>query len=121
MSFMVVVTGGRDFKGRFHLWTEMDKIHAKVKITHVIHGAAPGADTMAGQWATHRGIQEVRCAANWDKHAKAAGAMRNARMAEMKPDMVIAFPGGTGTANMKKTAIAAGIEVVEVPGAPTTR
>jgi hypothetical protein len=33
---------------------------------------------------------------------------------EGKPDLVVAFPGGTGTANMVKQARAAGVEVLEV-------
>ena len=36
---------------------------------------------------------------------------------EHKPDLVLAFPGGRGTADMIKRAIAAGIEVRE----PTKR
>jgi hypothetical protein len=52
-------------------------------------------------------------AAFW--RAVAAGPIRNARMLEEgKPDIVIAFPGGRGTANMIEQAHAAGVEVVQV-------
>jgi UDP-N-acetylmuramoylalanine-D-glutamate ligase len=33
-----------------------------------------------------------------------------------RPDMVVAFPGGRGTANMIALAKSAGVEVIEVGG-----
>jgi len=49
-------------------------------------------------------------------HGRAAGPVRNAQMlAEGKPDFVVAFPGGRGTADMCKQARARGVKVVEVP------
>jgi ABC-type Fe3+-hydroxamate transport system substrate-binding protein len=47
------------------------------------------------------------------KYGPSAGPIRNGRMLEYKPDLVIAFPGGRGTANMVKQARKAGIAVVE--------
>jgi predicted Rossmann-fold nucleotide-binding protein len=35
-------------------------------------------------------------------------------MMEWKPDLVVAFPGGSGTADMVSRARGAGIEVIEV-------
>jgi UDP-N-acetylmuramoylalanine-D-glutamate ligase len=53
--------------------------------------------------------------ADWDTHGKAAGPIRNKRMLdEGKPDLVVAFPGGRGTANMISQARKAGVEVIEV-------
>ena len=50
--------------------------------------------------------------ANWKKHGRAAGPIRNKQMLEeAKPDLVIAFPGGAGTANMVKQAREAGVKV----------
>ncbi len=52
--------------------------------------------------------------AEWMKYGKAAGPIRNARMlAEGKPDLVVAFPGGRGTADMLRRVREAGIEVIE--------
>lgn len=51
--------------------------------------------------------------ANWKKFGKAAGPLRNVKMIEEgKPDVVIAFPGGHGTANMVALAEASGIPVI---------
>jgi len=86
-----------------------------MKVSVVIHGAAPGADTLAGRWAELRRVPVEAFPADWEKHGRAAGPIRNAPMlAEGKPDLVVAFPGGRGTANMCKQARAAGVKVVEV-------
>lgn len=50
--------------------------------------------------------------ARWDMFGKAAGPIRNRAMAEYA-DACILFPGGRGTANMKKTAIEQGLLVYE--------
>jgi UDP-N-acetylmuramoylalanine-D-glutamate ligase len=53
--------------------------------------------------------------ADWKLHGKSAGHIRNQQMLdESKPDIVIAFPGGRGTANMIKRAKKAGVEVFQV-------
>lgn len=53
--------------------------------------------------------------ANWLKYGRMAGAMRNQQMLdEEEVDLVVAFPGGKGTADMVRRARAAGIEVREV-------
>lgn len=81
----------------------------------IIHGAAPGADTLADRWAKRHGVPVQPFPANWKKHRKAAGPIRNAQMlAEGRPDIVIAMPGKTGTADMVAKARAAGVQVVEV-------
>jgi len=57
--------------------------------------------------------------AKWSKHGRAAGPIRNQEMIdECKPDLVVAFPGGRGTADMVRRAKAAGIRVIEVQHNP---
>lgn len=97
----------------------------------IIQGAATGADRMARKFAK---ANQVRCEqynADWENmdvepciprtrsdgsvYNAAAGGIRNQRMLdEGKPDVVIAFPGGKGTADMIKRAKAAGVEVIEI-------
>lgn len=52
----------------------------------------------------------------WEIHGqRLAGPMRNKQMlVEGKPELVIAFPGGTGTAHMCGIAEAAGVKVLKV-------
>jgi hypothetical protein len=50
--------------------------------------------------------------AQWKKHGRAAGPIRNQRMLDKgKPDLVVAFPGGRGTADMIRRAERAGVPV----------
>lgn len=87
----------------------------------VIHGGAQGADTMAGEWAQSRGIACMAFAANWATEGRAAGPIRNKRMLdEVSPNVVVAFPGGRGTANMVGQARDRGFEVL-IPSQQSTR
>lgn len=112
----ILVCGGREYAQKAHFEKFMDEQHHVFGFTHVIHGGAPGADTLADTWARSRGVQTVVCHANWGKQGNAAGPIRNRRMAELLPDMVLAFPGGAGTANMIKTAEERGLHVRHVTG-----
>lgn len=108
----VLVCGGRDFPSPAQVWTALDALHAEHGFTALMQGGAPGADRMASEWAaTKPEIQRYVCHAEWDKYGKAAGPKRNARMLEWKPDLVVAFSGGRGTANMIAQAEAAGVTV----------
>jgi hypothetical protein len=83
--------------------------------TVIISGAATGADTAAIDWAVVNWCQFLEFPADWKKLGPSAGPIRNQRMIdEGKPDLVLAFPGGTGTADMVRRAKAAGIKVREV-------
>lgn len=111
----VIVCGGRDFRSPAKVWRELDKIHAEIGITALMQGGARGVDTFAREWAaTKLGIKRFVCEADWAAYGLSAGPRRNARMLEWKPDFVIAFPGGRGTANMVHQARVAGVEVREV-------
>lgn len=79
----------------------------------MIQGGALGADKFAAEWARSKPeLQRYVCRAEWDKYGKKAGPMRNARMLEWKPDLVVAFAGGVGTENMVKQAEQAGVKVI---------
>ncbi len=69
---------------------------------------------MAAGWARSRGIEKVTAVkADWDTHGKQAGYLRNIAMADMDPEMIIAFPGGKGTMMMKGIGLKRGIEVLD--------
>jgi hypothetical protein len=112
MMTRVLVCGGRDFSDAAMLESELNEIHEYRNITQVIHGAASGADKLAGMWAKGRGIPSIACPAAWDVYGKAAGPMRNQYMLDVhKPDLVVAFPGGRGTADMISRATKAHVSV----------
>lgn len=111
----VLVCGGRDYSDEGQVAVILDAEHAHSPIGVIIHGHARGADTLADQWAARNNVSRHGFKAQWDKHGKAAGPIRNARMLEAgRPELVIAFPGGSGTQNMITQARAAGVPVIEV-------
>jgi predicted Rossmann-fold nucleotide-binding protein len=110
----VLVCGGRDFSDAAAVRRALQAVHDKYLIGLIIEGGALGADRLARQWAIDNGVPYCTYAADWKKHGKAAGPMRNERMiAEGEPDAVVAFPGGRGTADMIGKARAAGLRVWE--------
>ena len=80
----------------------------------IIEGGAKGADTCAFWWAKKNGIKIKTMKADWEKHGKSAGSIRNQAMLNERPDLVIAFPGGAGTADMVKKAKTRGVDVIEI-------
>ena len=111
----LLVCGGRDYSDHEALFDTLDNYHAVKPITVLIHGAARGADMLSQSWADQRAVETIQFPAKWNRDGKAAGPIRNKLMlTEGKPDFVLAFPGGRGTANMVKQAKAAGIAVREL-------
>jgi hypothetical protein len=112
----VLITGGRNYTDSATICHYLNALHNAVDITTLIHGGASGADYLAYQWAVDNSV-DVKCyEADWKTHGKAAGPIRNKYMLEDgKPDMVIAFPGGKGTANMVKLAKEANVTTFMVP------
>lgn len=123
---VVLVCGGREFNDYGYLrdaldnlffsrgWhTEMDGDGNWLPVGRIIAGKARGADTLAIDWAVNNWIDFQEFPADWDKHGKAAGPIRNQQMLdEGKPDLVVAFPGGRGTADMVRRAKKAGVETL---------
>lgn len=110
----VLICGGRDFANVAFIWSRLDRLHERTPFTAIITGGYRGVDTIAIEWAvTKPGVKRYVCKAEWTKYGRAAGPLRNARMLEWKPDLVVAFPGGDDTADMKAKANAAGIQIEE--------
>jgi hypothetical protein len=81
----------------------------------VVDGELCGADSLAGREGAALGFEVVVYLANWELHGKAAGPIRNQEMVDVGADLLIASPGGVGTADCVARARRAGIPVGEVP------
>ena len=111
----LLVCGGRDYSDKDRAFAVLDRFRAKFGCAAVIHGAARGADSLAGAWARARGVPEIAEPADWKTHGKRAGPIRNQAMLDKHaPAAVIAFPGGVGTADMVRRSRAAGLTVYEL-------
>lgn len=109
-----IVCGGRDYADFLQMDRCLSALHEQVGISMIIEGNANGADKMAGDWAEVHGILVYVFIANRSSHGKAAGLIRNKQMLEMKPDGVVAFPGGKGTQHMIQISKEVGIPVWEI-------
>ena len=116
-----LICGGRDFTDRELFERAMtDLIAARGQPAKIVHGGARGADTMGGELGEKLGLPTVAVMADWSLGRK-AGPIRNQRMLdEHAPDLVVAFPGGRGTADMVRRARKSGVEVAEI-GVQETR
>jgi len=107
----ILIAGGRDFNDFASLVVFMKPYRHLV--TAVISGKARGADKLGEQWANLVGAVVEPYPADWEKHGKAAGPIRNKQMLdEGKPDLVVVFPGGVGSNHMATIAKKKGVEVI---------
>lgn len=109
----VLICGGRNFNNWKYVSSELDKLGLVPLADLIIHGGARGADAAADVYARDRSIACLRMPADWSQ-GKSAGILRNRCMLTYGPDLVVAFPGGPGTADMVAISKKAGIEVLEL-------
>lgn len=127
----VCVTGGRTFTDTAWLHAGLDLLHeVSGGITEIIEGGACGADVRAGEWSLRRlGKKATVREAEWEKYSvglragqkNPAGIIRNSVMVAMKPDVVLACPGGPGTAHMVGAAQKAGLKVIFLEKMPIAK
>ena len=113
MKSRILVCGGRNYYDRVVFNNAMGHALQWFGFTYcIIEGDATGADALAKEWGRSQGVPVITMAANWTMYSKTAGSVRNSCMLEWaKPDLIIAFPGGAGTANMVRIAKEAGVDV----------
>lgn len=115
-DYRVLITGSRN-------WTDEKKIERAIQIatlgqsksrTVIVHGAAKGADRIAGTIAEGMGLHVEAYPADWDVHGKSAGPIRNQQMVDLGADICLAFPLGEsrGTRHCMQAAEKAGIKVI---------
>jgi len=111
MKNTVIVTGGRDYEDYAMVADVLDLFDADL----IIQGGAAGADRMARDYAYQNNIICETVKADWNKHGKAAGPIRNLEMLKKYPNaVVVAFPGGKGTENCVKQAASLNMIVLTV-------
>ena len=112
MRSIVLVTGGRTYANAALLDSALDHVTAMLGGSiAILQGGAKGADRLAKDWAIRHGCPVLTCDAPWDYYGRGrAGPIRNGWMLEVCPvAYAVAFPGGTGTADMVRKIQKAGV------------
>ncbi|WP_372663650.1 DUF2493 domain-containing protein [Amycolatopsis kentuckyensis] len=106
MTTRVLLTGSRAWTDWRVIGEKLDYLDLKYPDLMIVHGACPrGADDIADRYARAHGIRTERHPANWRKHGRRAGHVRNAHMVALGAELCIAFirdasPGASGCAAM---------------------
>jgi predicted Rossmann fold nucleotide-binding protein DprA/Smf involved in DNA uptake len=89
-----------------------DEILKKQKSIQVVSGMARGADQLGLDYANEKGLKVYCFPADWEKHGKKAGYIRNQQMADFA-DALIAFWDGQspGTKMMIDLAEKQGLQI----------
>lgn len=116
----VLIYGGRDFAddrdgNAFAFLTDLSLGYDFFgnPFSVIISGTAKGADQFGERWATFWKYPVERYPADWDTHGKASGHIRNQQMLDSGVDLAIQFPGGKGTADMRRRLDKKGVKVIE--------
>lgn len=106
----VIIAGGREFNDYKFIKESIIKLN--LNISEIVSGKSKGVDTMGEQYALENNIPIKTFPANWEKHGRAAGPIRNKEMADYA-DVLISFWNGQskGTKSMIELAKKKGIIV----------
>jgi hypothetical protein len=107
----IIIAGGRDYKDYDGLLSISNRILANVNNIEIVHGGQStyddinkvryGADYLAERYAQEMGFQMTVFNADWDKHGKRAGVLRNKEMARYGEALIAFWDGESkGTKNM---------------------
>jgi hypothetical protein len=100
----VVIAGSRRISGVDADSFVTEAVHGSGwlgRITEVVSGCARGVDDAGMRWAAYMGFPVKRFPADWRKHDRAAGPVRNRQMAEYADALIAIWNGESpGTRNM---------------------
>lgn len=106
-KYKVIIAGCRDFTD-YELLREKCDYHLqnlRLEDIVIVSGHASGADSLGERYAQERGFQLETYPADWQAHGRAAGPIRNAKMANVAHALIAFWDGKSrGTKNMIETA-----------------
>lgn len=102
--YYLIVAGGRDYIDCDRIVQELFALisnELKEFQVEIIHGAARGADQTADLAARRLNLARHPCPAEWDKHSRSAGPIRNRKMADVAHGLLAFWDGESkGTEDM---------------------
>lgn len=118
----IIIAGSRGLRDELDIRKRLNSITSKftMKIEEVVSGRAVGPDQIGEAWAKFNKIPIKEMPAEWNKHGKRAGPIRNREMAEYADACIVFWDGvSPGTRNMiaemsrvKKPCI---VQIIEIP------
>ena len=100
----VIIAGSRTFHDFMDVRDAVESVTWDIK--EVVSGAARGVDTMGEQYALEEILDIKRFPADWDKHGKLAGFIRNEQMAKYADGLIAIWDGKSpGTNHMIQTML----------------
>lgn len=109
----LIIAGGREFNDYELLKEKLG--HLLINNTddvEIVSGKARGADSLGEKYAKEKGYLIKEFPADWNKHGKAAGYLRNKEMAEYATHCVCFWDGESkGTKHMIDLANKMGLEL----------
>ena len=107
----VIIAGGRDFNQYSEMVTRCKHYFKNTDNVEIVSGNAKGADFLGERFAKENEYSLKLFPADWNKHGKPAGILRNIDMADYA-DALIAFWDGKsrGTKHMIDIAEQQGLE-----------
>ena len=116
----VIIAGTRTFNDYSLLSRKCDAFLAKYgNDIEIVSGGAIGADSLGEKYARMRGFRLRRFPADWKSLGRAAGPVRNRKMAEYADACIVFWDGESrGTKNMIEEAISGGLQlrIVKIEG-----
>jgi len=108
----VIIAGGRSFKDYNRLCDVCDYMLQNQTDIEIVSGTAMGADKLGERYAQERGYKIARFPAEWDKHGRAAGFIRNEEMAKYSNALIAFWDGHSkGTGHMIDLAEKHGLKI----------
>jgi hypothetical protein len=109
----VLVCGSRDWEDHEAITRRLSALPGEHRPVTIVQGGARGADRMAARAARYWGFDVEEHPADWEKHGKIAGPIRNREMLDSGIDLVLAFQrdGSRGTQHTIDEARRRGIPV----------
>lgn len=102
----VIIAGSRSIHNYSVLLKTMNSARDNGwEITEIVSGGAYGVDQLGERYASEFGIPLKRFPADWNRHGRSAGFIRNEKMAEYADALIAIWDGkGSGTVHMIKQA-----------------
>lgn len=106
----VIIAGSRDITD-YNLLLKAVRA-SQIRPTEVVCGKARGVDTLGEEFAKRNGIPIKYFPAEWSKHGRAAGHIRNRQMGDYADALIAIWDGkSTGTKGMIDYAKSQGLTV----------